>query len=63
VLDPRDITVEAADIAVRHGLNLLAAELIAAAVRHGAEVRLTAGNVGRRWPAAMESEGVSFTAG
>ena len=28
---------------------------------HGAEVRLSAANVGRRWPEVMEAEGIRFT--
>ena len=61
VLDPRPITDEAAELAVRHGLNVLAAELLAAARHHGAAVHLSAPNVGRRWPEIMASEGVSLS--
>ena len=61
VLDPRTTTARAAELASRYDLNLLAAELFAAAVEHGAEVRLSAANVGRRWPEVMEAEGIRFT--
>ena len=61
VLDPRPITDEAAQLAVRHGLNVLAAELVAAARRNRAAVHLSAPNVGLRWPAIMASEGISLT--
>lgn len=60
VLDPRDVTGEAARIAVEHGLNLLASESIAAAKSHGARIVLTAANVGGRWRAACDAEGVSL---
>lgn len=60
VLDPREVTGAAAVMAVRHGLNLLAAELVASAVHHDATVALSSGNVGRAWPAALEAEGVAL---
>jgi hypothetical protein len=60
VLDPRIVTGEAATMAVRHGLNLLAAELVANAVHHHATVALSKANVGRAWPAALEAEGVTL---
>lgn len=58
ILDPRAVTGDAATMAVRHGLNLLAAELIASAVHHRATVALSGANVGRAWPAVFEAEGV-----
>ena len=61
VLDPRDVTASAASLANRHGLNLLAAELFAHAIRHDAEVHLTEANVGRRWPELMAAEGITLT--
>ena len=61
VLDPRPITDEAAQLAVRHGLNVLAAELMGAARRNRAAVYLSAPNVGLRWPEIMASEGVPLT--
>lgn len=60
VLDPRDITARAAELAVRHHLNLLAAELAAAAVDHGARIALSAANVGRTWPAVFAAEGIDL---
>lgn len=60
VLDPREVTHAAAAMAVRHGLNLLASELLASAVHHRAAVALSSGNVGRTWPAALEAEGVDL---
>jgi len=60
VLDPRRTTTRAAELANRYDLNLLAAELFAAAVEHRAEVRLSAANVGRRWPEVMTAEGIAF---
>ena len=58
VLDPRAVTGLAAALAAKHRLNLLAAELVAAAVQHRASVRLSAQNVGRRWPEVMAAEHV-----
>jgi len=60
VLNPRLITDAAADLAVQYDLNLLAAELLAAARRHRAVVRLSAPNVGRRWPEVMAAEGIAL---
>jgi len=60
VLDPRVITAEAADLAARQGLNLIAAELVASAVHYGATVHLSRPNVGRRWPEVMAAEGVTL---
>lgn len=60
ILDPREVTGVAAAMAVRHGLNLLAAELVASAVHHDATVALSSTNVGRAWPAALEAEGVAL---
>jgi len=61
VLDPRVVTDEAADLALRHSLNLLAAELIATARHYGAEVYLSVPNLGRRWPDVMAAEGITLT--
>lgn len=61
VLDPRDVTVRAAEMALRHSLNLLAAEMVASAVHHRAELYLSAPNVGRSWPEVLAREGVALT--
>lgn len=61
VLDPRVVTARAAELAIRHDLNLLAAELIASALHHGAVVHLSSPNVGRRWPEVMAAEGIALT--
>lgn len=60
VLDPRTVTSAAAAVAVRHGLNLLAAELVASAAHHGAAVALSAANVGRTWPGVFAAEGLEL---
>ena len=60
VLDPRTVTASAAELAVRHGLNLLAAELVACAVHYRAELRLSAENVGRTWADVVAAEGVAL---
>ncbi len=60
VLDPRVLTVTAAAMASRHRLNLLGAELVAAATIHRAPVLLSHGNVGRSWPGVFRSEGLEL---
>jgi hypothetical protein len=50
VIDPRTLTASAVDLARDHRLNLLAAELFAAALLHRAAVALSPANVGRGWP-------------
>ncbi len=60
VLDPRTLTAAAATAAVRHGLNLLAAELVAAALHHQASVALSSPNVGRAWRAVFAEEGIEL---
>ncbi|MGH9067846.1 MAG: hypothetical protein ACRD0J_10210 [Acidimicrobiales bacterium] len=62
VLDPRTSIDDIVRVAVAHRANLLLAELVGAAVHHGASVRITEANVGRPWPATMEAEGVDFAA-
>jgi hypothetical protein len=61
VLDPRLVTEQAAQVAIRHGLNVLAAELVATAVHYRAGVHLSGPNVGVRWPEVMAAEGVVLT--
>jgi hypothetical protein len=61
VLDPREFTALAADLSMRHGLNLLAAEMVAACLHHRADLHLSAGNLGRDWTAVLEAEGVTLT--
>jgi hypothetical protein len=58
VLDPRPLTETAATMAIRYRLNLLAAELVAAAKYHSATVALAAVNVGRTWPDVLAAEGI-----
>lgn len=43
-----------------HRANLLLAELMGAAVHHGAAVRVTPANQGRTWAHLMEAEGIDF---
>jgi hypothetical protein len=61
VVDPRDVTTMAAGLAIEHRLNLLTAELVAAAQVHRAEVVLTERNVGRRWPGLFDELGITLT--
>jgi len=60
VLDPRASMAEAIDVAVRHRANFLLAELVGAAVHHGAAVRLTPGNIGRNWGDVLRQEGIEL---
>lgn len=60
VLASRRSTALAAEVAVRHGLNLLAGELVAAAKLHRAGVMLAQGNVGRNWPSVLRAEGIEL---
>jgi hypothetical protein len=60
VLDPRRSTALAAALASEHQLNLVAAELLAAARLHRASVLLAAPNVGRGWPEAFAAAGVEL---
>jgi hypothetical protein len=61
VLDPRSITALAAEMSLRHGLNLLAAEMVAAAVHNRAELYLSAANVGKSWLRVLAAEAVRLT--
>ena len=61
VVDPRSVTSAAATLAIEHRLNLLTAELLAAAQVHEAEVVLTERNVGKRWPALFDELGLTLT--
>lgn len=60
VLDPRASEAEAVRVATDHAANLLLAELVGAAVHHGAAIRVTAANVGRKWEAVMAASGVDY---
>ena len=62
VLDPRAFVDETVRAAVLHRANFLLAEILGAAVHHGASVRITEANVGRTWQATMEADGVDFAA-
>lgn len=61
IVDPRPLTATAAELSIIHRLNLLTAELAAAAVVHDAKVVLTERNVGRRWPALFDELGITLT--
>lgn len=61
IVDPRTLTTTAAGLAIEHRLDLLTAELLAAAQVHEAEVVLTERNVGKRWPALFDELGLTLT--
>ena len=58
VLDPRYLTVTAAQLMSRHRLSVVTSELLAAALVHRAHVHLAEANVGRSWHDAFAEEGV-----
>jgi hypothetical protein len=60
VLDPRASMEEAVAVAARHRTNLLLAQLVGAALKHGAALRVSPANVGRTWPAVIEAEGADL---
>jgi hypothetical protein len=60
VIDPRAVTVLAASVAAKHGLDLLAAELVTSALHYGVQIELSAPKVGRRWPEVMSAEGITL---
>ncbi len=60
VLDPRHLTVTAAQLMSRHRLSVVTSELLAAALVYGAPVHAAETNVGRSWPAAFAEEGVAL---
>jgi hypothetical protein len=60
VLDPRVSMAEAVEVAVRHRANFLLAELAGAAVHHGAAVRVTPANIGKRWVDVFRHEDVDL---
>jgi hypothetical protein len=60
ILDPRVSAEEAEVVAMRHGTNLLLADLMGAARHQRAAVRVTPANQGKSWPALMDVEGIDF---
>ena len=58
VLDPRHLTVTAAQLMSRHRLSVVTSELLAAALVHRAPVHVAEANVGRSWRDAFAQEGV-----
>jgi len=60
VLDPRQSMANAAEVAVRHRANYLLAELVGAALTHGAAVRVTSANLGRTWSEVMHAHAIDF---
>ena len=57
VLDPRHLTVTAAQIMSRHPLSIVTSELLTAALVHRAPVHVAEANVGRSWRTAFATEG------
>ena len=58
VLDPRYLTVTAAQIMSRYRLSVVTSELLAAALVHSAPVHMAEANLGRSWHDAFAQEGV-----
>ena len=53
ILDPRPYTEAVAQLKIQHGLSIVAAELLAAAIARGADIHVAEGNVGRSWDAVL----------
>jgi hypothetical protein len=60
VLDPLASIARAVDMVVRLKANPLLAELVGAALQHGAAVRVTPANEGKTWRRLMQAEGINF---
>jgi len=60
VLDPRHLTVTAAQLMSRHRLSVVTSELLAAALVHRSPVHVAEANVGRSWPDAFAKEGMEL---
>ena len=60
VLDPRYLTVTAAQLMSRYPLSVVTSELLAAALVHRAPVHVAEENVGRSWRHAFAQEGVEL---
>ena len=60
ILDPRPYTEAVAWLKIEHGLSLVAAELLAAALAMGGEVHVVEGNVGRSWDAVLANTPVKL---
>lgn len=60
VLDPRHLTITAAQIMSRHRLSVVTSELLAAALVHHSPVHVAEANVGRSWRDAFADEGVAI---
>ena len=60
VLDPRPFAVRTARLKAAHGVSILAAELLAAAIETEASIHVAEGNVGRSWPQILAGTQVTL---
>jgi hypothetical protein len=60
VLDPRQSMAGAVEVAVARRASFLLAELVGAALTHGAAIRVTPSNVGKTWVDVMSDHGIDF---
>ena len=62
VLDPRPYTAEAARLMAVHSIPLMPADMLAAAIRHGAQVHVYAKNFVGKWDGIIEGTGAVIRA-
>lgn len=60
VLDPRPYTGLATRLKLEHRLNMIAADLLGAAVHHRAPILAAEGNIGQHWPEICDLEQVEL---
>ena len=60
VLDPRPYTGLATRLKLEYRLNMIAADLLGAAIHHQAPILLAEGNVGPNWPEICDLEQIEL---
>ncbi len=60
VLDPRPYTGLATRLKLEYRLNMIAADLLGAAIHHGVPILVADGNVGRHWSEICDLEQIEL---
>lgn len=60
VLDPRPYTGLATRLKLEYRLNMIAADLLGAAIHHRAPILVAEGNVGQHWPEICDLEQIEM---
>ena len=60
VLDPRPYTGLATRLKLEYRLNMIAADLLGAAIHHRAPIMVAEGNVGQHWPEICDLEQIEM---